>query len=65
MTSEEKVANALKFEIESANIGKSSARSVLSKALKRIADEQGVKLSQSAADTVAELTVLTFFQRSY
>ena len=63
MTAEERIENALKFEIESVK-PQSSARSVLSKALKRIADEQGVKLSQSAADTVAELTILTFFKKT-
>lgn len=64
MEAEERVISALKFEIESANIGRSTARSTLAKALLRLAKEQEVKLTESAADAIANLTVLTFLKET-
>lgn len=63
MTAEERIENALKFEIESVK-PQSSARSVLAHALKRIADEQGVDITLNSARKFAELTVLTFFKKA-
>lgn len=64
MEAEERVISALKFEIESANIGRSTARSTLAKALLRLAREQEVKLTESAATAVAQLAVLTFLKET-